>query len=862
MARRVEELMRRLATHRRLAFVALVSLLLSGLGFVVPGPAEARGSVEFVGLWPEAGNGAVVADGPARHILSFGNTLTGMRVTAFSGNRVELGHRDLDPYVVGNGPGDPIVSTFDEGAHRLYLLVYPSAAERQAAANARLLVIDTADASTLNVVSDLPVSVFPPGVRYLGMSRSAGDGRLELVGQTTTLGFRAFSTLIGEIDLGVGGASVTVTSGPTPVRGCENVVSTTDPAAVVKIGGTVYLGCGTTSAFGGSLPGSAAVAAIDLANPSQPNMYFLPGTYGQAESYFDAAAGEDGRLLLVGSSAGKPGQAVWVFDIRHRVMVGQIGAGEIYGGGVDPGNGRLYVAVKGSLQLSSDRGRVIPQAVSFDDVHPLPSPIRVIPFNRTVIALITGPDGQPVWAVYKDTTPADLFVPANGRDFSVNDAKASETPQFEGDAQAFGFRVHGIGGANAVLTNTTGQPLAWWGAVGSATGLKDGDRDLHFATIGGAHVSSDEASGTAVSLHRDQNSSDDYATAASGPWPFTAATCGDFGGKATTSTGANPSWAPGPVPTAACDQRAGKVAVTSDYGGAGVSGLVVVGSSSSSASLTREANGGVAIVSHAEAHNVTIGGIVKIGEIVSEARVTAFGGAAGPTPARVIRGTASATYVPHFEHVSAPGFSCGSVCPANDVLAALTAALGAQFQVELPAAEALHTSRGAHAHAWREPWGHQQDVVLINQPLTETQVPALRISYIGDNVLPSRVILEFAATKADATSIFVGPDDQPPPAVESGGSAGVAPALPVGGALLPASDVSTPGGGGDGSTASAPGLVTRLIRRLGQGWRWLFAGDFGSLGKATGVWMILATPLFLAARRRFLLRLIRPAHLP
>jgi len=826
----------------RIAAGVLLGLSLLSQYAVPPAARSVSGALTFLGYWADAGFGAVVPDPAVQGILTIANTPTGARVSAFTGNRVALGQRALDPLLVGAGSGDPVVYALDGPARRLYLIAYPSTAERQAAVNPHLVVVDLTDPHAMKVVSDRALTVFPPEVRTVGLSRS-NDGRLQLLGQASINGVRAFGVFVAEID--PRGATIATTAGPSPVRGCENVISSSDPAALARIGTIVYFGCATTKALDNSVPGSPAVLGVDLTSAASPASYFLPGTYGQAESYFDPAAGDDGRLLLVGSSAGKPGQAVWVFDIRHRVMVGQIGAGEIYGGGINPLNGRLYISINGALMESLDRGRAIPQAVRHDDVQPVRAPIRVIPFNRTIIVLVTNKSNQLAWAVYRDDTRDDLFVAAPAESFIGDDARTTTAPQFEGDAQAFGVRVHDMGGANALLTNSTGQSLAWWAPVALASGLKDGDRDVHFAQVLGAHLSADEASGAGITMNRDQNTADDFVTLKQGAWPFSPAVCADFGDQPASTNGANPAWASGTAPSAACNGHDGKVTVSAEYDGAGVPGVATAGSSFSTARLTHDAAGALAVVSRAEAHDVVLGrGTVTIGAIISEATVTAFGGTAGT------KGRAAASYARRFEHVTAPGFSCESVCPPDTVLATISNALGAQFQVELPSFDALATAGGSHAHAWRDPWQHQQDVVLISQPLTEIQVPALRVSYVGDYVLPSRLVVEFSATKADATSIFLAVAHDEPVAA-TGDSLGATPVVAAG--VVDSASPSLPLFAAPmipPVTAPAPSLASRLVRIPARPVRWLLDADPG----AVAVWLVFLTPLFLAARRRHLLR--------
>jgi hypothetical protein len=168
--------------------------------------------------------------------------------------------------------------------------------------------------------------------------------------------------------------------------------------------------------------------------------------------------------------------------------------------------------------------------------------------------------------------------------------------------------------------------------------------------------------------------------------------------------------------------------------------------------------------------------------------------------------------------------------------------LGAQFRVELPTADALATKLGGHAHVLREAWAHQQDVVLSSQDPTELQVPALRLTYTGDNAVASRLMVEFAGAMADATYLRV------EPSLDGGGDDSGGGPLPIPSVLpktvKPPVDAGNGGGGG---------IVRKIIKGFKHGWHLAF----GIGPRTAALWIVLALPAFLFARRRQLLTLVR-----
>lgn len=829
--------------------------------FSAASPAAAESS-EF----PVAGTlrvpttATVVVDTPARRLLTIrGESTLPLAVSAHDGDSLRhLRTVEFSYFNQGFSTGRPTVFAFDERARRLHLVAYRTVAEQLAAQNPLLVTIDV---DRFTVAHERPLArVAPPGFRIFGMSLDGS--RLLVVAQKVAGAViadapRVFGVIVSEIDPGSGdvGGAPAVTAGPIQVRGCQAVISSQSQAVIVRDRGVFYLGCATSTAIVFPLPGVPAVVAVPERDPNAAELSFLPGSYSLGDMYYDPSGR---RLLLVGSAPERPAQAVWIFDLKRRVFLGQIAAGDLNlkAAGVDPTTGRVYVGITdaegdGSLMVSSDRGLEIPQAVAFP-AKPAFGVITPVPFSRMVLVPHQAGD-TPLYRAYRDRLPASAIVPGEPIDYGALDRRSSDEPQYSAGAQAFGVRVHEIGGVNGAGQNAfPNRNVDYWQApmrsVGDvarrvpderpakATELSDGDRMIDYARIADTHLSEADASASAVSTAADEATDADHNRLRGGALSTRTAACRDFGDGASSDSASGS--------TVSCGLNAARVEARSEseaFAFAPEEGapLLRVGAANTSATLERTANGEMVVRVRAEARDIVSGDTV-IGLAVSEAVVRAAGR----------RGGAQATYTRSFENVRAGTFSCSDQCPAHEVLRMLSATLGAQVRVEMPAEEKVATGGGAHAHALRDIWEHQQDVVTNNQPVTESQIPALRFSYIGDNAAASRVIVELAAAGADATVLPLGlgrcidtgscppppppccppppPCDCPPPVIDE-------PRLGLPTAVL--------------------GTVTREIP--GRGWALVSHSSFGGFARAAAIWAIFATPAVLALRRRRLTGAVR-----
>ncbi|MHB8511642.1 MAG: hypothetical protein ACYDCC_05630 [Actinomycetota bacterium] len=826
-------------TSKRLCSLMFIALL--AMGFV-PGKAFAdHAGLQRIGTLPVDPSDGLVPDAREHQIIAMGGGLGTLTLTTFDANRLTILRRaSFDSWWPQEGiGGKPRVWSFDEAQRQLFLIAYGSKQQRDNFALPNLVQIDI---DTLGVVSSVSLEgVFPPGVRILGMS-PAGSGFM-LIGQAAPSVNSGQGSVDAPRSSGVLLARINDTGSlvgqPIVVRSCQQAITNQTQAVLGIDGSNAYIGCATSQLSTVPVPGVQAVVRVNLADVKDQQVFFLPGSYENGDVYYDAAAR---RLLLVGSTPGSPAQAVWVFDLEHQTFVGQVASGDVnvLGAGLNPETGRMYVGIDGAVLVSNGRGRQIPQAISFD-LNTNDGAITPIPFASSVVIPTRGQDGEFIVSVFRDSIPESEFSQAEPAPYESLDSLTASSPQFAADVQAFGLRVHMIGGFNAQVQNVFPFGLDYWQEPGSITGLKDGDRDLHFARVTRAHLSADEASAEAVAADRDSNTVTDYQTLSSKrpgtipTWGYDPSQCGDFGTTpySSTTTGTSVS----------CSDAAHSVTASASY----VSPLTIenpiakgtllsVGSTSSWTTLIRDATDVLGATVHSEARNIAIADRVYIEKVASDVTV-----ASGK------KGQARGSYSRSIQGVIIDGRDvCGSTCDITSVATQISDALGSQVRVELPAADVMHTNGGAHGHAIRDPWQLQQDIVINNQQDTEQQVPALRLIFVNDKTLASRLIVELAATKGDSTSIRVVPEAPIPPEP-------VVVKLPVPAPInAPVQNVVTVGKPVVTTKTQSP--LSRLVNILGHGWKLLFGSTPAAMVRGVALWLLLLSPAFFAMRRSALMR--------
>lgn len=797
------------------ARLLLVALLVAG---TVSSAAAADG-FRRVGTIPTVAGGRLVADGGARHLIEVSGT-SPLELTLYDADRLTR-LRTVPFPTISLPKARNARFDIDEAGRRLYVIGLPSLPGGLSAASAnpadlRLFAIDL---DSFDVVGNVALAgSVPPGLTVQGVTLD-GDTLLAVAGPSeaaANTGLSLRTELVGVVVVGVDPSTGAPTWGPVPVRGCRRLMD--GQAAIGRIGDRIFIACATGAAANTPLPGTAAVVEVPGGgNPSDQRSYFVPGVYSPVgERTFYDATGK--RLVIVGSSG------AWVFDVVRRRFVGQFPTSEgVVAAGMDLANGRVYFATLTRLLVSGVRGAELSQPIELQ-VPTGVGWITPVPFAGTVVVPSEGE-----FPVYRNGLPDELFGAAGLVDYRLLDRARSEFPQFATDAQAFGLRIHVVGGLTSARRNVAPdlggaetlllQPL-------EELGLKDGERDFYVARVATAHLGDADAAASAISQQADEATASNLGVVTGDDdMPFEPASCADLG------DGAPPDEEEGA--SAECSLERGTVTATASGEVQGSSGVISFGKATSSSTLVHSAKSGLTGEARAEAYDIHLGDTVYLGHVTSRIEVQSFGR----------KGTAHAKYVRSFENVRAGDFSCTTDCDVKEVLANLTASLGAQFRVEMPEEEVVKTPGGAHAHAFRKHAAHQEDIVLNNQDPVEFQVPALRVTFVNDGKQASRAIVDFAATGGTSTylPIGAGPGEFEIPDLNGflGGTIGV----PVGGS----------GGGLTLIPERGEPPLPRVVRVLGHGWK-LLVGKGGFLQTAA-LWALFMTPMFFGERRRHLRRL-------
>lgn len=768
----------------------------------------------------------------------------------------------------------PTVYAWDEARSVLYLHVVPGAlgplTPDVLGVNAGKVADDAASSSLLPVRvtaarlvpgAAVPIDAFPPGFRIAGMTFVAehgpgGEARETIYAVADPLGLSvgAYAPLLAAFDARTGRAAWPA---PVHVRPCQRIVRgvsqagvavARDPAGAL----TVFVGCGEGHVVVPPQPGGVpAVVAVDATDPARPSLTFYPiaGSYGGGDTLFDPAAG---RFLMVSAGTSAVTQSAWVFDQDRRVFLGNQSGDAIVGVGLDRSRGILYLSGAARLQVGSVRGLELGQLRTFDipEVGPLGTTGEITPigFNGTLVVpgRETGGEARaPALLLYRDPVRAVGVAP--GTEDLLALANVGGQVLFGGGAQAFGMRIHQIGGGNATLQNVFPRPGEnyWYGppqriSLGRPGGIDDGDRTLYFGRVAESRLNQDTAVATAVARHADDGiTDDDFETLTKNLEPLgqerrgfssEITRCADLGAGAESAGGEDAGAG------VACDRTAATVDAEAQDALLSA-GPLLVGWAGSATRVFRDPDEGLVAVAEAEADHVILGDVF-VGRIASTVRVSA-GGAPG---------AAKISFERTFENVSAPGYTCAAACDPAQVVSAINEALrGLKLRAEIPQAEAVSDDRGERAMVQRDPFEHRQDVGLNNLSQKGHEVPALRIISVNDNFERVRTIIDFAAAKADVG--FFPPTGAPqvpePPLPEVGSLRDLA---PVGPAAPEAAFVPVP---------TEPQTLTRVVRTPGRGWRWFLGGSPRTVLLAASLWAMFAAPALLVLRRRHLARLLR-----
>lgn len=598
--------------------------------------------------------------------------------------------------------------------------------------------------------------------------------------------------------------------------------------------------------------------------------------------------------VIASGSSGAPGSAIYA--------------------GLDPVRGRAYLMTDGDVLVADARHNPLPAGLSYRVLEGAKTftsgPYLAVSSKQRRIFVPTKDRG---FVVLRDAVPDAVSPPAPDPDRGTADV--AEEPGktgavHSGVATAFGAHVLNTGGipravdnadplcysllsaavkdargrclADQVLTSgnrevflastvveATSETGAAAVAVGGAVATKDTATDADFRRLGGCmqDVATERGAPSPPTAFVTLCAGSPLAAAKSGArggdgrgYPIPAATCESFSGTSPTSDTRAPSLLGLPGGTIAsgkvsCDgskRAADAVASSSALALPDVANPTFAVARTTSASKTELTAAGVVTTVSSGAYGVHIAG-VTIGRI--ETAVT--------TKAHGRTGTTSVSFKRTFADVTGPNLACVS-CKPEQVVAAINTAVGQRARASLPEGQTTASPRGFQAVAVKDPelrdsdralndddtftvaglqvviyndgrFGRSRAVVQLAGVQSESRYgifvnPEVGEGTVGD-ALTGEVSSELSAADVDVSVIGFGPDPLAPVAASSGSA--------LGDALGTVGDVAS------AAALMPPRLVAKGIS--------LVVHNPRELALLAGLWSMLAAPLYLGLRRRWLL---------
>jgi hypothetical protein len=450
--------------------------------------------------------------------------------------------------------------------------------------------------------------------------------------------------------------------------------------------------------------------------------------------------------------------------------------------------------------------------------------------------------------VLVDEAPRALGVRALDPDIltaGIEERQGVTDVNYSGAASAFGARALTTGGVqralwNAAIPNIDPEDLSQAWQTLSSIPLASGDRDLVAARVIGVSIDNESADARASAATTSEANLEDL-DARGVAWPYEQVEChGTSSARAADSTeGA----------AVVCDVRAGHAEVAADTVVRRFSvpvGAMSIGADvlATATQVIRSPGRGTVARSSAVVRDIDLFGRVRIGELRARAETWAFGrkGTAGSSYERALLDVWIDT-----DGDGDADVTCAS-CDARALLPDINRALGGTAVVRMPDPDAAFHPNGS-------PGGYQS---VVRRDIFESlaasalnsddapEVPGLEvIAYADGRAGRSRQIFQFAAVEAESRyGIYLLPSEteQAPTRARTIRKTIVPPAPP------PAR--VEPG---------VPPTVTRdvvseVIRRVRDGWRLALSSPRDAL-LLGALWVFLATPVSVIARRRKLERL-------
>jgi len=741
-------------------------------------------------------------------------------------------------------------------------------------------------------------SRFPAGYSIVGMTADARHRMLYLLGEPSVC---LSSTICPSTVVGAGLGAVRVDAWSLPAlsggtisspysgvvtvpTGCGQIVTSSFPAGTIVSADAhhLYFGCtsnrGVLTLLGPNAGDVAGVVDLNLTaaaanGTNSMQIRPVPGNFSNGDSIAIPGAA---RLALVAPAAGATN--VKVYDTVHGYYVGSVGVdnNQVFGVGIDSANGEGYYVDRRGI-TSVDFGALpVPQGsldTSFTSIAgpAMTRTIAVDPVTHRVFI----PDSEDLSA---GTAPFLFVYPGAISDgsqdpFNPNLLGGVDAPEIAGvtDSErvvtmgATGAEERLVGGSADLIQNTTHEDTR--GIV-----TRPGTRDLQMGVLSGLQLTNDEATAQAVTEVQDDATTND-ATAqtpsqapstyqfSAGDGPPVPVQCVDFGSSPSKASAesesvncdhtgqhvvANATAEPGRILLSApCAPDPGKTSCKPTDIGKTIPDPVAVKSATATADVVRHAAGPMTTTLTSEADGIDILGIIQIGHVRATATITAHGRS----------GSATVKYSREIIGLVVNGNTvCASDCPLTTVTSAVNAALAGRGRIDLPSASIVQAPNGRLALLQDNPYSHVEQVLLDDRSDNDVLSPAMSIALYLDGSTTSREIVSLASLGGqEIYRVF-----RLGTFVPSGGPISQSNLVSVGGRLSGAGAVVantpfvSPPASPAPQVASNGGIGAVLSRAMHLGLR--SPGDI--LGVAI-LWMLLAVPAYLAARRRLLIDLPR-----
>jgi hypothetical protein len=708
---------------------------------------------------------------------------------------------------------------------------------------------------------------FAAGYLVVGLAVDGTHGRLFLLG-TPDPGSKTHSILgpalgatqvdvVSLADLANGKLTSTLTAPAAVPNTCAQPIYSNSPAGLLPDadGKTVYFGCGGTSsaslANGSPANEIAGVAQFEVVTASAAathafRLFPIAGNFGQSDSF---AAPGVGRIALVSVGSGRGN--VKVFDTVHKHYVGNVAYDDtLYTMTVNPMTGRTYMTLTNGRILVSELGAVpTTQGVVLNTYDQLVgNGLRAITFDsKTGRLFVPTSDNvsagtDPFLLVLHDTVPPYRLDPDPDPDQTTLDA--AEVPGLVESNRiavigAIGARTRMVGGTQSLLLNLT---------HGDTHGVAHaGTRFSEFGVLRNVRLGQDSAQAEAVTMRIDPTTYGEVNQD-----PAVPALCVDQAGtpaKASTDDASVSCDLTKQLVTGSASSSVPRMLVQKGTASP-LPAPVQVRSATADTRTERLPNGRTRTTLTAASYGIDLLGVARIGSIVATVQ-TDTGGRPG---------TAHTTYTRTMKDVTIGTTTlCQLTCNVDLVRERLNDVLAGRASIQFPTPTIVQGKHGATADVTVDKFQHIEDVKFNDEDEDNLVTPAAIVTAYTDGTAPSRLQTMLASVAVTQVyEIFRVAGDTGGDGGGGGGSSTGNPSLGTPGTPGTPGTTRTVGGitpnGTPPATGNAPtqGLLGGIINGL----RVVFRSP-GQIAGIACVWMLLALPAYLSARRRLLLELPR-----